>query len=66
MSITPVIQEMEIGSQAKIMRPYLEKQTKSKRSVGIAQVVEHLPSKLKALTQSPLLPKNKIGASMII
>jgi hypothetical protein len=32
---------------------------KAKRAGGVAQVIEHLPSKLKALHLSPIQPKDK-------
>jgi hypothetical protein len=53
------MREMEVGgsqseaAQAKAHKTLSEKQTKSKRSGGMAQVVECLPSKNKALSFIP-------------
>jgi hypothetical protein len=33
--------------------------TKAKRAGGMAQVIEHLPSKLKALSSNPNTPNKK-------
>jgi hypothetical protein len=33
--------------------------TREKRAVEVAQVVKHLPTKCKALSSNPILPKNK-------
>jgi hypothetical protein len=40
-------------------KPLPEKQTKAKRAKGVAQVLEHLPSKLKALSSNPSATKKK-------
>jgi hypothetical protein len=44
------------------VRPYLENKTESKMTEGMVQVVEHLPSKHKALNSSPRPSKKKICA----
>jgi hypothetical protein len=36
--------------QAKLVRPYLKNKIKTKRAGGITQVVQHRPSKCKALS----------------
>jgi hypothetical protein len=35
------------------VRPYLRKKKKKKKACGVMQVVEHLPSKLEALSSNP-------------
>jgi hypothetical protein len=41
------------------VRDLISKVTKSKKAGGIAQVVEYLPSKCKALNSKPSIDKNK-------
>jgi hypothetical protein len=48
------------GIGGKSTRPYLKNKTKSKRTWGIAQVVEHLPIKNKALSSIPNTAKTNL------
>jgi hypothetical protein len=55
MAVIPITQESEVGgscfeaSMGKSMKPPSKKQTENKMVGGMAQVVEHLPSKWEAL-----------------
>jgi hypothetical protein len=48
------------GQPTQSTRPYLEKHTKVKKAGGgVAQVLEHLLTKCKALSSNPVLPEKK-------
>jgi hypothetical protein len=66
-AVIPAAREMEVGrgqskaSLGKNTSSYLKKKPKSKRTGGVAQVVEHLPSKCKSLSSNPTTAKiNKL------
>jgi hypothetical protein len=63
---TPAIQEAKVegswseASLGKVSRRFcLKKQIKTKRTRGVAQVVEQLPSKQEALSSIPTTKKKK-------
>jgi hypothetical protein len=47
------------------VRPFPKKITKAKRAGGVAQVVECLPSKFKALSSKPSTEKKKLKVQTI-
>jgi hypothetical protein len=64
-SLIPVTWEAEVGeflpetSLDKSIRPHLKNKLKKPKDWGMAQVVEHLPSKYWVLSQSLVLPEKK-------
>jgi hypothetical protein len=48
-------------AQSKVARPYLKSKIRKQKGGGVVQVVVHLPSKLKALVQSPVWQRKKNG-----
>jgi hypothetical protein len=48
-----------VGLYRQKHKTLFEKQPKARKARGLAQVVEHLPSKLKALCSNPNMTKKK-------
>jgi hypothetical protein len=55
--LLPIILATQEAEIRRIVRPYLEKNLSQKRACGVAQVVEHLPSKNEALSLNPIATK---------
>jgi hypothetical protein len=47
------------------MQDLIQNMTKASRAGCVAQVVDHLPDKCKALSQTPVLPKEKEKKSVM-
>jgi hypothetical protein len=58
--------EVQASPGKEFLRPYLKNNQHKKRVGGVAQVVEWLPSKCKALSSIPVLPKKVSSITLTI